>query len=62
MPWPRPAKNTYKFLAINGARIKSNAEEIYAFVAELYEVRQFSFDKIVPWLRNHVTLERSDPS
>src|ERR1700690_3690941 len=50
---------TYTFLAINGARLTADAEETYAFVAALYEAKQFSFDKLVPWLRNHVTLERS---
>src|SRR5690349_23400468 len=47
---------TYTFLAINGARLKADAEETYAFVAALYEGNQFSFDKLVPWLRSHVTL------
>src|ERR1700690_1081089 len=50
---------TYTFLAINGTRLTANAQETYAFVAALYEAKQFSFDKLVPWLRNHVTLERS---
>ena len=48
---------TYTFLAINGARLKADAEETYAFVAALYEGNQFSFDKLVPWLRSHVTQE-----
>src|ERR1017187_1509689 len=46
---------TYTFLAINGARLTADAEETYAFVAGLYEANQFSFDKLVPWLRSHVT-------
>ena len=25
------------------------------FVSDLYETNQFGFDKLVPWLRNHVT-------
>lgn len=48
---------TYTFLAINGARLASDAEETYAFVAALYEGNQFSFAKLVPWLRDHVTQE-----
>jgi death on curing protein len=48
---------TYTFLAINGARFTADAEETYAFVAALYEGRQFSFDQLVPWLRDHVTQE-----
>ena len=46
---------TYTFLAINGARLTADAEETYAFVIALYEADQFSFDKLVPWLRRHVT-------
>src|ERR1700687_5496390 len=45
----------YTFLAINGARLPADAEEPYAFVPALYDANQFSFDKLVPWLRNHVT-------
>ena len=45
---------TYTFLAINGARLTSGAQETYALVASLYAANQFSFDKLVPWLRNHV--------
>ena len=47
---------TYTFLAINGARLTADAQETYAFIADLYEANQFSFDKLVPWLRSHVTL------
>jgi death-on-curing protein len=45
---------TYTFLAINGARIGSDAQETYVFVAGLYAATQFSFDKLVPWLCAHV--------
>ncbi len=45
---------TYTFLAINGARLTANAQKTYNFVAGLYETNQFSFDKLVPWLREHV--------
>ncbi len=45
----------YTFLAINGARLTSDADETFAFIAGLYEANQFSFEKIVPWLRSHVT-------
>jgi death on curing protein len=48
---------TYTFLAINGARLTAGAEETCAFIAALYQANQFSFDKLVPWLRNHVTRE-----
>lgn len=46
---------THTFLAINGARLTAGAQETYNFVAGLYETNQFSFDKLVSWLRNHVT-------
>ena len=45
----------YTFLAINGARFTAGAQETYDFVAGLYEANQFSFDQLVPWLRDHVT-------
>lgn len=48
---------TYTFLAINGAGLASDAEQTYAFVAALYKANQFSFDRLVPWLRDHVTQE-----
>ena len=46
---------TYTFLAINGARLTADAQKTYVFVAALHEASQFSFDKLVPWLRSHVT-------
>ena len=45
---------TYTFLAINGARLTADAQETYVFVAALCAANQFSFDKLVPWLRGHV--------
>jgi death-on-curing protein len=45
----------YTFLAINGARLTVDAQETYAFVAALYEANEFSFDRLVPWLRDRVT-------
>jgi death on curing protein len=45
---------TYTFLAINGLHLAADAEEIYAFVANLYKTNQFKFDRLVPWLRAHV--------
>jgi death on curing protein len=44
----------YTFLAINGARLTAGAEETDAFVSGLYKANQFSFDKLVPWLRKRV--------
>ena len=50
----------YTFLAINGARLTADAEQTYAFVIALYEANQFSFDKLVPWLRRRVTLSSAN--
>ena len=46
---------TYTFLAINGARLTATAREACDFVIGLYATNQFNFDKLVPWLRRHVT-------
>jgi death on curing protein len=48
---------TYTFLAINGARLTADADETYVFVAWLYEANEFGFDRLVPWLREHVAQE-----
>jgi death on curing protein len=45
---------TYTFLAINGARLTADSQEIYDFIAGLYRTHQFSFEKLVHWLRGHV--------
>ena len=48
----------YTFLAINGARLTGDAHKTHDFIDALYEANQFSFDKLVPWLRSHVRQER----
>lgn len=45
---------TYTFLVINGARLSANAAETEDFMLDLYRQGTFSFEKLVPWLRNHV--------
>jgi death-on-curing protein len=50
---------TYTFLAINGARLTVDALEAYDFVASLYEANEFTFAKLVPWLRDHVAQDHS---
>ena len=47
---------TYTFLAINGAELTANAEHAYAFISGLYAKGEFSFDKLVPWLRSNLNL------
>jgi death-on-curing protein len=49
----------YTFLAINGAQLTPDAKETCAFIAALYEASQFNFEKLVPWLRSHVTKMQS---
>jgi len=44
----------YTFLAINGARLTAGAQETISFVSSLYEANQFSLERLVPWLRDHV--------
>ena len=43
---------TYTFLAINGARLTSDAADTYAFIAALYETQQFNFGRLAQWLRS----------
>ena len=45
----------YVFLAINKLRLTSDSKKTYAFIAGLYEEKDFSFDKLNEWLRRHVT-------
>jgi len=47
---------TFTFLAINGARVTADASSTYAFIAHLYETRNFAFDELDQWLRQNVTL------
>jgi death-on-curing protein len=51
---------TYTFLAINGVRLTADAGETYVFLSGLYEAGQFSFDKLVPWLRTHTMQEQQE--
>jgi death-on-curing protein len=44
----------YTFLAINSLRLTAGAHETCVFVIGLYEASQFSFEKLVPWLRENV--------
>jgi death-on-curing protein len=50
--------STYTFLTINGLRLLATADETYAFIADLYPTNGFSFEVLVPWLREHVNLSR----
>jgi death-on-curing protein len=46
---------TYTFLSINGFRLTANESDVYAFVARLYKTNRLSFDRLVVWLRDHLT-------
>jgi death on curing protein len=48
---------TYTFLAINGARLTADAHVTQDFLLALYEENQFTFDKLVPWLRDHAAFD-----
>jgi death-on-curing protein len=45
---------TYTFLAIDGLRLTAGADQTGAFLSALYDGNQFSFEKLVPWLRENV--------
>ena len=49
---------TYTFLAINGAHLQADARKTHNFVLGLYDTRQFTFDKLAPWLRKHVIFRK----
>ncbi len=49
--------SVYTFLAINGLRLVAGAEKTIAFVIGLYETNGFSFEKLVPWLRENTLRE-----
>jgi death-on-curing protein len=48
----------YTFLAINGAQLTATAQGTQKFVLARYEGSQFTFDKLVPWLRKYVVLAK----
>src|SRR5215468_7962981 len=51
---------TYTFLAINGKRLTADVEQATIFICGLYDSNLFTFDRLVAWLRDHVT-EQSRP-
>jgi death-on-curing protein len=50
---------TYTFLVINGARLTAGARQTQNFVLALYQKDRFTFDNLVPWLGDHVSLQRN---
>ena len=45
---------TAAFLLVNGFRLEFDDLEAYQFLIHLYETNQFSFERLEPWLRQHV--------
>jgi death-on-curing protein len=52
---------TITFLAINSTRLTANADETLLILTTLYEAKQFAFNKLVPWLRSHVSRDLDTP-
>jgi death-on-curing protein len=48
---------TYTFLAINGARIIAQPHPTFLFINTRYQTGTFTFDKLVPWLRDNVVID-----
>jgi death on curing protein len=44
----------YTFLLINGYEITADADELWAFISDLYERLAFRYEAIEPWLRANV--------
>ena len=51
---------TFSGTQANGASFTADAQATYLFVIALYETGQFTFEKLVPWLRTYVTLDSSN--
>lgn len=45
---------TYTFLAINSVQVTTEADDIHAFIMELYETDSFRFERLSGWLRDNV--------
>jgi death-on-curing protein len=41
----------YTFLTLNGLRLTANADETHRFISALYDEQDFSFNRLVTWLR-----------
>ncbi len=44
---------SYTFLAINGLRITAAPDDIYRFIMDGMEAREFTFDRLENWLREN---------
>lgn len=47
---------TYTFLVINGGQVMAEADDIHAFIIELYETDSFRFERLSGWLRDNVVV------
>jgi death-on-curing protein len=52
----------YTFLIINGACITADADDTFAFIADLYEAGTFDFEHVNRWMRKHVTFDERNRS
>jgi len=43
----------YTFLALNGVEITADADQVFAFINDLYETNRFAFDALDSWLRSN---------
>ena len=48
---------TFTFLAINGIDLTASADEAWTFLSRLYDRREFAFEVLDAWLRNHTRPE-----
>lgn len=44
----------HTFLAINGAHLEADSDDVFGFVSRLYETGTFRFENLEPWLRSRV--------
>lgn len=53
---------TYTFLEINGMRCTADASDTFTFIAGLYSGNDFSFNRLVSWLRANTEARSPEPT
>ena len=46
------------FLVLNGFDLDADPDEAMGFVVPLYDAHALRFERLEPWLRNHVILRK----
>lgn len=46
------------FLGLNGYELTADVETATTFIIDLYQTGRFSFERLEPWLRDHVVLQQ----